>query len=101
MGEKERGLGPQKLQSLEVARDQSITLHVLPLCVIVALWLGAVKWAPHLDTSVLFAVYPPEIVSVNPTSELDMYKMTIDSFHTTFGPLRYEIKWLEGIMVLG
>ena len=70
-----------------------VLLHALPLCVILALWLGAVKWGPHLDTSVLSAVYPPEIVSVNPTSEQDMYRMAIDSFHTTFGPLRYEVKY--------
>ena len=37
---------------------------------------------------ILVTVYPPEIVSVNATTEEDTYLMTIGSLQTTFGPLR-------------
>ena len=36
----------------------------------------------------LLAVYPPEIASVNPTTEQNTYRMTINPFNTTYGPLR-------------
>jgi len=35
------------------------------------------------------SVYPPEIFSVTPTEEQGRYRMTINSFQTTFGPLKY------------
>ena len=54
-------------------KDQSIAnlskSSVLPLCT-------------------LIAVYPPEIASVNPTTEQNTYRMTINPFNTTYGPLR-------------
>lgn len=54
-------------------KDQSIAdlfnSYVLPLCILVA-------------------VYPPEIASVNPTTEENTYRMTINPFNTTYGPLR-------------
>ena len=37
---------------------------------------------------ILIAVYPPEIASVNPTTEQNTYRMTINPFNTTYGPLR-------------
>ena len=40
-----------------------------------------------LPSCVLIAVYPPEIASVNPT-EQNTYRITINPFSTTYGPLR-------------
>ena len=37
---------------------------------------------------VLVTVYPPEIASVNPTDDQDTHRMIINSFQTTYGPLR-------------
>ena len=52
---------------------------------------------PHIFTHVCchclymscVSVYPPEIFSVTPTEEQGRYRMTINSFQTTYGPLRY------------
>ena len=62
----------QKSPVLEVRTNQlliSPTQCVFPLCILVA-------------------VYPPEIASVNPTTEQNTYMMTINPFNTTYGPLR-------------
>ena len=59
-------------------KDQSIA-NLSNMCV-------AIMHTCLLITSM--AVYPPEIASVNPTTEQNTYRMTINPFNTTYGPLR-------------
>ena len=71
MGEREIVLVWQKPPSLEVKTNQLLIFptRVLPLCILVV-------------------VYPPEIAGVDPTTEKNTYRMTINPFNTTYGPLR-------------
>ena len=65
----------RKSPILEVKTNQLLIspTRVLPLCTLFYL---------------LLAVYPPEIASVNPTTEQNTYRMTINPFNTTYGTLR-------------